>query len=129
MAQAFPPAASTARRAAAGLRAAITLAVVAAMSMSSSAVLGSPPASVQAPLASATAAATATPGASGATAIPRPDPGPIEAVAARGPVDPAEIARRTPTGRCPDVPTVAAARLVRHGDRTRKVVALTFDDG
>ena len=122
--------ASTARRTGRGLRVFIALAVVAVLALTSSAILARQPAApAQVASASAAASAAGSPvpaggvGGSG-TEGPRrdiPDP-PI--------VPDVPPGHGGPPPRCPGTLAGAPlAKVVHHGSRTAKVVALTFDDG
>jgi peptidoglycan/xylan/chitin deacetylase (PgdA/CDA1 family) len=122
--------ASTARRTGRGLRVFIALAVVAVLALTSSAILARQPAApAQVASASAAASAAGSPvpaggvGGSG-TEGPRrdiPDP-PI--------VPDVPPGHGGPPPRCPGTLAGAPlAKVVHHGSRTTKVVALTFDDG
>lgn len=128
MARAFrPPAASTARWAAAGMRTAIALSVIGAMSLASSAMLASPPVL---PVRAATTTATAAAATGSPTGTPGTQRTRTDDVGAPGPTEPVESATPSPPPRCPDTPVDAVpATVVHHGSRTKKVVALTFDDG
>jgi peptidoglycan/xylan/chitin deacetylase (PgdA/CDA1 family) len=117
-------AATTTRRFGRGLRLLAALVVVGAVSLTTAAVLATRPAAP-----AQVASATATPGPAGAvigvgTEGPRRDP------------PDAPIATDVPPGHggfvpgCPgSVGGAPLARLVHHGSRTDKVVAITFDDG
>jgi peptidoglycan/xylan/chitin deacetylase (PgdA/CDA1 family) len=123
-------AASPARRAGRGLRAFVVLSVVAALGLTSSAILARQPAApAQVPSVSAA-------GSAAGTAVPA---GILAGVGTEGPrrdVPDSPIATDVPPGhggplpRCPGTLAGAPlAKVVHHGSRTAKVVALTFDDG
>jgi peptidoglycan/xylan/chitin deacetylase (PgdA/CDA1 family) len=126
MASAFrPPAASTARRAGRGLRTAVAVSVIGVLSLTSSAILASRP-SAPADVA-ATSTGTGTPaGIVTAAGTEQPAGGVVDLPLATD-VPPRHGA---PAPGCPlDVPHPPFAKIVHHGSRTAKVVALTFDDG
>jgi peptidoglycan/xylan/chitin deacetylase (PgdA/CDA1 family) len=120
-----PAAASTARRAGRRLRSAVAVASIAVLSLTSSAILAGRPA-ILLPVA---IAATRAPELGSLTGTAVPETTPSDDAGSPVATDLPPIHGAPPPG-CPlDVPHPPFAKVVHHGSRTTKVVALTFDDG
>jgi|GEM_PF-541568 peptidoglycan/xylan/chitin deacetylase (PgdA/CDA1 family) len=125
MARAFRrAAASTEGRAPRGLRTLAALSIVGMLSLTSSAILASPPAGPP-----QVASATGTPAPAGILTDAGTE-GPRRDVADAPVATDAPPGHGAPPPRCPVALAGAPlAKVVHHGSRTAKVVALTFDDG